>query len=240
MSDYLVELCTEDMKICFDKRFGTIQGIYKKDDPLGTNFIGNEQNTKGLNLNQTFFTGDVVTQTWLLKNPELADEDRSAESFDFSGSWQRESTGCSADIRDVFFDEKSFQVNYSGNSDNFGGIKSFELKMEYHLESNNALIWEIDLKNISDSQLEIGELGFPMMLNNHFAGLWDGQDTLELTLKGETPDKQKLVHENRVTDHSFISGHSSYLLAQRPLGDPPFLLIHPLEETSFEMAYTVK
>ena len=54
---------------------------------------------------------------------------------------------------------------------------------------------------------------------------------------GKTPLRQKLIHEQKVLVHHFVAGHSSYALLQRPLGDPPYLLIHPMMDTSLECIY---
>jgi hypothetical protein len=41
----LVELTAGNMIVTFDRRYGSISSITRRADPLGTNFIGNEQNT---------------------------------------------------------------------------------------------------------------------------------------------------------------------------------------------------
>jgi hypothetical protein len=46
-----------------------------------------------------------------------------------------------------------------------------------------------------------------------------------------------LFHEQKVFAHHFVAGHSSYVLIQRPLGDPPFLLLQAMQNTAFECVY---
>ena len=46
-----------------------------------------------------------------------------------------------------------------------------------------------------------------------------------------------LVTEQKVLTHHYVGGHSSYSFVQRPMAEPPFLLMHPVEDTSFECMY---
>ena len=75
--------------------------------------------------------------------------------------------------------------------------------------------------------LEIGELGFPLMVNDDYDELYieHATETKLSTVNnidfGKTPLRQKLIHEQKVLVHHFIAGHSSYALVQRPLGRCP-------------------
>jgi len=235
----IVKLQSAKMRVLFDQRFGTIHSIFPLDDPFGTNFIGNEDNLPGIDLTETCWTGDVVSSVWVLKDPRFADVNLAADSFEPSGEWRREWTGCSSDVRQVFFDENTFIVQYAGKSRHAAGIQSYMLSMCYSFQEDASLLCDIEITNTANSLLELGELGLPLTVNNFYAGLWQGEDTLKVTLEGKTPDKQKMVHEQCVTVHNFVAGHSSYSLVQRPLGDPPFLLIHPVGDTHFEAVYKV-
>ena len=52
--------------------------ITSTQDALGTNFLGNSDNTSGVQNGDTHWTGDVVTTVWQLKTPEWI---REQESF---------------------------------------------------------------------------------------------------------------------------------------------------------------
>jgi hypothetical protein len=104
---------------------------------------------------------------------------------------------------------------------------------------------EVEIVNTTGSLLEIGELGFPMTLNNNYNSVrttnpyTNEVDDYEVLYEDERlkVGEQKIIHEERVTGHHFVGGHSSYTLVQRLLGDPPFLLVHPTGNTSFECVY---
>lgn len=85
------------------------------------------------------------------------------------------------------------------------------------------IVWEIDLRNEGTVSIEIGELGFPMALNN----LYEGYATSEI--------QSKHLLNDRVYIHKFVGGAASYLFAQRMSAEPPGLLIFPGEDTSWEL-----
>jgi hypothetical protein len=85
------------------------------------------------------------------------------------------------------------------------------------------IVWEVDLRNDGRVSIEIGELGFPMALNN----LYEGYAT------SETQSKHLL--NDRVYIHKFVGGAASYLFAQRMSAEPPGLLIFPGDDTSWEL-----
>lgn len=58
--DNLFELASGDMIVTFDRRYGSIYSITRKGDPFGTNFIGNELNTPGVDASNSRWTGDLV------------------------------------------------------------------------------------------------------------------------------------------------------------------------------------
>jgi hypothetical protein len=234
MSENLVQLAKGHMIVTFDKRYGSIHAIHYANDPFGTNFIGNEENTPGVADTDTRWTGDLVSTVWRLKSPGTAVADLAAAEDPVPGKWHRELTGCSRDIRRVSFDGESFTVSYTGKSQNEGGIQSYDLQMRYSVAADESLLWDIEIENTTGSLLEIGELGIPLMVNNHFAPFWDDVGLHQSTLGDH---RQKRVHEERVIVHNFVGGHSSYSLVQRPLGDIPFLLVHPTQDTAFECLY---
>jgi hypothetical protein len=107
------------MIVAFDRRYGSISSITRKGDPLGTNFIGNEQNTPAVDVSNSRWTGDLVTQVWDVTDTNPAHRNWSPRSnFVLKGKWRPELTGRSGDIRKVSFDGGTFAVNYEGTSTN--------------------------------------------------------------------------------------------------------------------------
>ena len=58
--DYSTVLEAGEMVVQFDRRYGSISSITRKNDPLETNYIGNETNTPGVDPSDSRWTGDVV------------------------------------------------------------------------------------------------------------------------------------------------------------------------------------
>jgi hypothetical protein len=242
--DYAVVIEAGEMVIKFDRRYGSIFSITRKNDPFQTNYIGNALNTPGVDPSDSRWTGDVVSTIWELttddwKNFRLGQND----VFRMSGRWKRELTGKSEDIRRVTAKNGVVAVQYPGNSAAEEGIRSFALSMSYRPGERSSLLWDIEIENITGKVLEIGELGFPLMVNDDYSELYieNGAETKLSTINnvdfGKTPLRQQLIHEQKILVHHFVAGHSSYALLQRPLGDPPYLLFHPTLETSLECIY---
>ena len=225
------------MIVTFDRRNGTIYSITDAHDALETNFLGNSDNTLGVKSADTHWTGDVVTTTWELKTPEWIREQESSVPYRISGKWKRESTLASPDVRKVEFDGKVFTVRYAGRSQREDGIQSYALNMSYRLADDDALLWNVEFENTTDRTLEFGELAFPLRANDDYAAPYAGATTTLANASGKLAAMQRVIHEQKVLCHSFVAGHSSYTLLQRPRGDAPFLLFHCLQDTSFECIY---
>ncbi len=84
------------------------------------------------------------------------------------------------------------------------------------------VVWDISIENRSRRSVEIGELGFPMALNNVLEGFPPSDD-----------GTRELFHD-RVHVHKFIGGAASYIFAQRLNGRPPGLMIYPGADTKWE------
>jgi hypothetical protein len=84
------------------------------------------------------------------------------------------------------------------------------------------IAWELTLLNRSRRSVEIGELGFPLALNNVYEGF------------PRTDDGTRELFRDRVYVHKFIGGAASYVYAQRMNARPPSLLIYPGEDTRWE------
>jgi hypothetical protein len=254
--DDLAELTSGDMIVTFDRRYGSIYSITRKGDSFGTNFIGNEQNTPGVDASNSRWAGDLVTSVWNITDTDPNHHNWSPRAeFTLVGNWRPELTGRSGDIRRVSFDAGTFSVEYDGASKNENGIRSFSLAMRFHGGGDGSLLWDIELRNITGRVLEIGELGFPLMVNDHQGeyyvdpktGRPFSADDTEHPLRipadyfsvyhEQYPRFQKLYHEQKVISHNFVGGHSSYVLIQRPLGDAPFLLLQSTQNAAFERVY---
>ena len=225
------------MIVRFDRRNGTLYSISDARDALGTNFLGNSDNTLGIKSADTHWTGDVVTTIWELNTPEWIREQESFVQYRISGKWKRESTLASPDVRNVGFDGKVFAVKYRGRSQGEGGIQSYILGLSYRFADDGSLLWDVEFENTTGRTLEFGELAFPLRANDDYAAPYAGATTTLANASGTLEAMQKTVHEQKVLCHSFVAGHSSYALLQRPRGDAPFLLFHCLQDTSFECIY---
>lgn len=242
--NYTATLEAGEMIVEFDLRYGTISGITRKNDSFQTNYIGNDVNIPGVDPANSRWTGDVVSTVWELTNEDWKNARIGLNDvFRMSGKWRRELTCKSGDTRHIEFENGVMNVHYDGSSANDQGIRSYSLAMSYKAGTGNSLLWDIQIANITGHVLEIGELGFPLMVNDDYDELYieHAKETKLSTINnidfGKTPLRQKLIHEQKVLVHHFIAGHSSYALVQRPLGDAPYLLFHPTRDTSFECMY---
>jgi Family of unknown function (DUF5695) len=233
----LVRLSSERMIVTFDRRNGTVYSITQAHDTLGTNFLGNSDNTLGIQNGDMHWTGDVLTTIWKLRTTEWIREQESFVPYYLSGEWKRESTLASADIRKVVLDGNVFSVKYAGSSHGEDGIQSYVLSMKYRFADDGSLLWDVAFENTTGRTLEFGELAFPLRANDDYAAPYAGATTTLANASGKLVAAQKAIHEQKVLCHSFVAGHSSYALLQRPRGDPPFLLFHCLQDTFFECIY---
>jgi hypothetical protein len=85
----------------------------------------------------------------------------------------------------------------------------------FQLEGD-ALAWTITLRNISDRQLEVGDLALPLPFNTQYNA--DKVDT----------------YTKRLIRHAFIGGGGSYIFWQRTNGIGPFLVMVPQKSSGFE------
>ena len=237
MSEKLIDLKNNKMVVTFDKHTGTIWSIKEQNGKYDTNFVANAENIRE-EVAISHWTGDLVTTVWEL--PEKEQDTTNLEdcaAFQSKGKWKRELTGASGDIRKVKFDNEKICVSYLGHSKHELGIKSFDLKMTFAFDGDNALVWDIEITNKLAHVLEVGELGIILAANDDYQGVYEGKSPLELTKSGKYGNAQKHIHERKVFAHHFAGGHSSYAVVQRPLGDPPFLLMHTGNDTAIECFY---
>jgi len=81
---------------------------------------------------------------------------------------------------------------------------------------DSALFWTINLKNLTDKPLEIGDVGLPLRFNSRY--VWDKTET----------------YTKRLIRHSLISGNGSFIYWMRTNTEPPYLLMTPVGGTKLE------
>ncbi|AIE86915.1 DUF5695 domain-containing protein [Fimbriimonas ginsengisoli] len=84
------------------------------------------------------------------------------------------------------------------------------------------IAWDVRILNRSRRSVEIGELGFPLALNNVLEGF------------ARTDKGTRDMFSDRLHVHKFIGGAASYVFAQRLNARPPGLLIFPGGDTTWE------
>lgn len=84
------------------------------------------------------------------------------------------------------------------------------------------IVWDLSIRNRGRKSIEIGEIGFPLALNNFYDGF------------GWTDDQLRRLWTSRLYIHKFIGGAASWIFAQRMTAEPPGLLICPGDNTGWE------
>jgi len=231
----LVHLKSKSMVVAFDKRTGTIYSIQKAGDPFQTNFVGNADNTRGVQLGDTEWTGHIVTAVWARRERAAAETE-----LEPLGKWRRELTSRSADVRTVASDRGTFTVRYAGASKDPQGIRSCRVASRYYFAPDGSLLWDMEIENATGHLLEVGELALPLRANDDYSEIYKGLSPREAIEAGKMPELQRIIHEQKVLAHHFVGGHGSYAVLQRPRGDAPILLFHATKEAAFECAYKVE
>jgi hypothetical protein len=84
------------------------------------------------------------------------------------------------------------------------------------------ILWDLRIANRGKRSIEIGELAFPLALNNFYDGF------------GWSDDHLRRLWTSRVYVHQFLGGSASWVFAQRMNAEPPGLLIFPGDQTAWE------
>jgi hypothetical protein len=77
-------------------------------------------------------------------------------------------------------------------------------------------VWTISLKNLSDHELEVGDLGLPLPFNTQY--VWDKTET----------------YTKRLIPHSLIAGNGSFLFWMRTNTEGPYLVMTPVGHSKLE------
>jgi Family of unknown function (DUF5695) len=131
------------------------------------------------------------------------------------GNWIDNVTSLSDDVRKVSKDGNNIRVSYLSDSANQYGIKNMQLTENYSL-SGDYMQWDITVKNTSGKNMEIGDLGVPLLFNQ----FWNST--------------QGNSYTQRNLRHSFVGKNGSYIVWERPNGEGPFLVMMPVNGTSIE------
>lgn len=84
------------------------------------------------------------------------------------------------------------------------------------------IVWDVTIENKGRRAVEIGELGFPLALNNFYDGF------------GWTDEQLSRLWNSRLYVHKFIGGGASWVFAQRMTAETPGLLVFPGGDTGWE------
>jgi hypothetical protein len=209
----LVEIKAGELAAVFDRKDGSLYSLQGASDPLHTNFLGNAENTRGVRLRDTLWTGHVLTTAW-------------------GPRWQRRSTATSADIRKVACDANSFAVRYEGGTD-------YDLSLVYRAAEGNALTLDLEVKNTSGRVLEIGEVALALRANDDYLEAYSSEGATQADRRARVREIQTKLYEQKVLGHHFAGGYGSYSLLARPRGTPPFVLLQALD-APIECTYKVE
>lgn len=201
--DVSLSLKNQYFEIEMDAVNGTLSSLVFTDDHHQTNYVINKLQQPELDIDDSRWVGDLIFRY----RPKGETQ------------WRNASTGLSDDSRKILQDTTQspqwISVDYSEDSQHNNGIRDFSLRETFRLE-NNALCWQIRLKNTTGGALEIGDLGIPLLFNSYYV---------------RDPG---ITFTQRVLRHHFIEGNGSFIVWMRTNGEPPFLVMTPDEGTHLE------
>lgn len=197
-----LRLASRTFDVAFDPKSGTIQELTNPLDHHKTNFVVSAKHAPKLDVQDSRFLGDLVLHV------KRKDEESGATM----------TTGLSSDTRTIHDHGASVTIAYTGHSQNDGGLHGLALTTSFGLAgpSGNILDWTIKITNTSSEDLEVEDLGLPLLMNSY----WGNDQTSN--------------YEQRVHRHSFVGLHGSYIYWQRPNGEGPTLVMTPHTNTSLE------
>lgn len=108
-----------------------------------------------------------------------------------------------------------FEWRINDESKKVSPIQGLQAAEKFQLD-NNALVWTIALRNDTDQEIEIGDLGLPLKFNTQY--VWDKTET----------------YTKRLIPHSLISGNGSFLFWMRTNAEGPYLVMTPRADTGLE------
>ena len=109
-----------------------------------------------------------------------------------------------------------FQWRINGDAgDKINPTRDLQATESFRLQ-NNVLLWTISLRNMTDHEIEVGDLGLPLQFNTRY--VWDKTET----------------YTKRLIRHSFIGGNGSFIFLMRTNSEGPYLVMTPLAGTGLE------
>jgi hypothetical protein len=94
-------------------------------------------------------------------------------------------------------------------------IHDLRVTERFHLQGK-ALFWTMTLRNETNRELEVGDLGLPLPFNDRYVG------------------NKTITYTRRVIRHSFIGGNGSFIFWMRTNAEGPFLVMTPEPNTLLE------
>jgi len=130
--------------------------------------------------------------------------------------WQEISTANIGDIRrtvklSIKQTAPEYLVSYDTPVDWDDYDADMEITTRFRLEED-ALYWTFHLRSLIDKPIEIGDIALPLPFNTRKG--WNKTET----------------YTKRLIEHSFISGHGSFIYWMRPNRIGPYLVMIPLQE----------
>lgn len=214
-----MELKNDKLTLSVSNRNGVIESLIMNEDPLQTEVAGNK---------------DVVLYPAIQKLDQWLGDWKFRVWDEKRGDWTEELTSESISIRRTEQKDNAITISYDGVCHRERGLKNIGLTQTYTLDSDRVL-WDVTVKNITASPIELGEMSMAFVTNTDFSGVFE--DALHWTEERWRGWKQKIWHEQRFQRHLSIDGSSSYALLQRPKGDYPAMLFQTADGTSLEAAY---
>ena len=208
------------MRLVYDEKRGGIVSLTSKLDGNQTEFVL----TPG-----EFPEYDVENGNWLGSVEGIVAVDGREISFQSGdvrknsrvlyrrGSGARESGGQCQTVQDSETKEQEEQDEILVECPEIrcGGMETgLSMEMEFTFQGE-ALVWNIMLKNKSQSDVLIKNLNLPLLMNQYFRN----DDTFK--------------YDRCVMRHTCIVGHSSYLYWEKSSGNSPVLLMMPLGNSMF-------
>ncbi len=181
-------------------KYGEISSLKITDDEFDTNYVMNAENASSQNTSGHEWLGELMFQT------------RSANEK----AWTKERTQASDSVRNVELKGNKVIVTYEGAEEK-NGISRLKVTETYSLVENKVN-WEIKVENVTDDELEVGDIGLPLPFNE----FWTAGDQ---------------IYETRTVDHSFVGQNGSYIYITRPSGEGKFLLMTPDQSTDAGFEY---
>ena len=134
-------------------------------------------------------------------------------------AWTKWETSASAGVKTVTQEvPQTVTVAYASAEPAGGAPRPLAIEERYALQGD-ALKWTINIRNLSSSPVEIGDLGLPLPFATDYKDGALGSNT---------------IFNSCVIRHSFISGDGSFIFCERPSGAGPYLMMTPQTGTHLE------